>query len=219
METDGHAPLTTDNADRGLVARTFRSWKAAGIRVMCVDAPDGSSAIWPVQTGGIPVGQVPRNLLATPDVRRWLRGQPMGSCSVMDITDDPGEAVFYDLPLDPAPAPQEPFAAAELAVPVSDIIEASGLGDAGPRERARLAAWALDTWDCIDRDGHLYGMLVDELADACGLGEAAGRPEVADADATRRPAGAVRHGYDGPCHHHQSCPHVPPYDGAGHGGR
>lgn len=111
METDGHAPLTTDNADRGLVARTFRSWKAAGIRVMCLDAPDGSSAIWPVQTGGIPVGLVPRELLATPDVREWLEGQPIEDCKVMDITDDPSEAVFYDLPLDPAPAPQEPFEA------------------------------------------------------------------------------------------------------------
>lgn len=216
---DEARPHTTAGADVGAVASAFRAWAREGVRVMCVDAPDGSSAIWPVQTGGIPVGQVPRDLLATPDVRRWLRGQPMGSCRVMDITDDPGEAVFYDLPLDPAPAPQEPFAAAELAVPVSDIIEASGLGDAGPRERARLAAWALDTWDCIDRDGHLYGLLVDELADACGLGEAPGHPEVSDADAARRPAGAASHGYDGPCHHPQSCLHVPPDDGTGHGGR
>ncbi|MCI6843343.1 MAG: hypothetical protein MR874_01090 [Coriobacteriaceae bacterium] len=216
---DETRPLTTDGADVGAVASAFRAWAREGVRVMCVDAPDGSSAIWPVQTGGIPVEQVPRGLLATPDVRRWLCGQPIGSCKVMDITDDPGEAVFYDLPIDPAPAPQEPFSAAELAVPVSDIIEASGLGDADPRERARLAAMALDTWDCIDRNGHLYGMLVDGLAGACGLGEAPGRPEVADADATPRPAGAARHGYDGPCCHPQSRFHVPPDDGTGHGGR
>ena len=72
-------------------------------------------------------------LLATPDVRRWLHGQPIGSCKAMDVTDDPGEAVFYDLPIDPAPAPQEPYAA-EVSVPVSDLLEALGLGDASPRE-------------------------------------------------------------------------------------
>lgn len=161
--------LTTDGADVDAIASAFGAWAAEGVRVMCLDAPDGSSAIWPVQTGGIPLDQVPTGLLATPDVRRWLRGQPIGSCEVMDVTDNPGEAAFYDLPIDPAPAPQEPFAAAEVAVPVSDLLAAVGLGDAEPCERARLAARALDTWDCIDRRGHLYGTLVEDLAVACGV--------------------------------------------------
>lgn len=166
---DEARPHTTAGADVGAVASAFRAWAREGVRVMCVDAPDGSSAIWPVQTGGIPVGQVPRDLLATPDVRRWLRGQPMGSCSVMDITDDPGEAVFYDLPLDPAPAPQEPFEAAMVSIPVADLLEVRGLAGADPCARARLAMHALDTWDCIDRYGHIYEMLAEDLSDACDL--------------------------------------------------